>query len=114
MQDSINRSGLWIKNKGRIRLVPYKDISHILHNDGITEIHNGSEMLKRTLAPLGGLERQVPGHIFFRIHRNYIINRLYIRRCDTDNRFVVFPDGEKFPVSRRRRKDFKKFLDQKI
>ena len=112
MQTKVKRNGLWIRSSERIRLIPYKEISHILHNNGHTEIHTGEELLKRTHVPLGGLERQVPENIFFRIHRNFIINRLYIRRCDPDSRFVVFDGGMKFPVSRRRRKDFLNFINQ--
>lgn len=112
MKTLIRKNGLWVRHKELIRLVPFRDISHILHSNGLTEIHSGNELLKKTLIPLGGLERRVPETIFFRIHRNFIINRLHIRRCDPDSRFVIYADGKKFPVSRRRRKDFQRFINQ--
>ncbi len=114
MKTLFKRHGLWVRDKERIRLIPYSNISHILHNNGITEIRMGKDLLKRTHVPLGGLERQVPDNYFFRIHRNFIINRSHIRRCDPDSRFVVFAGGERFPVSRRRRKDFQKFLNHNL
>ncbi len=114
MKTVIRKDGLWVRNKELIRLIPFRDISHILHCDGLTEIHTGNELLKRTLIPLGGLEQKMPETFFFRIHRNYIINRLHIRRCDPESRFVVFAGGRQFPVSRRRRKDFQRFINQNV
>lgn len=111
MKTIFNGNGLWVRNDEHIRLIPYSEISHILHHNGLTEIHMGNQLLKKTHVPLGGLERQMPEKFFFRIHRNFIINRSHIRRCDPDNLCVVSVAGKKFPVSRRRRKDFKKFLN---
>ncbi|MDR4987758.1 MAG: LytTR family DNA-binding domain-containing protein [Bacteroidales bacterium] len=107
-------NGIWVKDKNRIRMLNYNDITHICYRQGISEIRNGHDVLKHVHMPLCRLEKSLPLSMFFRTHRNFIINRAYIEVFDKACQHVRLRNGATVPVSRRKRKLFQLFVDQKI
>lgn len=61
-------------------------------------------------------EELFPSHLFFRIHRSYLVNRTYIRELlrNEDQNAVVLYNKKSLPVSRRRYADLLVFLKQKV
>ena len=49
---------------------------------------------------------------FYRPHQSYLINRVYITKfIKSDGGFIIMSDGEKIPVSKRRRKSFIEWIN---
>ncbi len=106
------KKGLWVRDRSRIRLIPFHEITHIHHSDGISEVRMGRELLKKLHIPLRGLEQMMPPQVFVRTHRNYIINTSFIDRYLCGRKLSVQLGGESIPVSRRRKKQLEKILMQ--
>ncbi len=107
---SLQHYGLWVKNKGCVRLITYDRITHIHHKSGFSYICVRNNVLGKIRIPLDELERQFPCNDFFRIRRNYIINKHYIMKCDHLLRFVITKEDEKITISKRKKDKFLKFL----
>lgn len=110
MNTIVPNNGLWIRENGRIRLIPFSDITHIHHQDGLSELRCGKELIKKLVMPLCGIEKMIPGNHFIRTHRNYIVNTNYIKKYDPSRTVIYCNSGEELPVSRRRKKEFETFL----
>lgn len=114
MQTSNNayqKKGLWVRDKKKIRLVPFETITHIHHCNGLSEVRMGRDLLKKLRMPLCNLEKIMPENRFFRTHRNYIINKSFIEEYSAEEPQVSFAGGQKIPVSRRKKKQFEVFLN---
>ncbi len=105
------QTGLWVREKSRIELLPYESITHIYHRQGFSRVHMGTELLKILRTPLACLEDIMPASQFFRTHRNYIINSSFIEKYDPEETLIYFVCGHKIPVSRRRKRHFESFLE---
>lgn len=104
--------GLWVKNRNCFRLIPFERITHIYHKSGYSHINMSHITLSKIRVPLCTIEKQLPFCDFFRIHRNYIINRRYIMQCDHLLKYVITKSGEKITISRRKKDKFLQFLIQ--
>jgi len=49
---------------------------------------------------------------FFRTHRSYIVNNMYIKRFDRENNKIILKNKEQIPLSRRRYDDFMIFIKE--
>ncbi len=107
------QNGLWVRDKSRIELLPYESITHIYHRNGFSRVHMGTELLKILRTPLACLEGIMPENQFFRTHRNYIINRSFIKQYDPEEPLIYFVCGQKIPVSRRKKRPFETFLEDR-
>ncbi|MCD8022897.1 MAG: LytTR family DNA-binding domain-containing protein [Lachnospiraceae bacterium] len=67
----------------------YQDIAYV---DGRQMLRCSMNTMEETLAPWG----------FFRVHRSYLVNLLYVRKMEPG--CVVLENGTRLPVSRQRRK----------
>ncbi len=110
MINSFN-NGLWIRGKQKINFIPYQNITHIFFCDGVSEIRIGQQLVKKIHMPLTVLEKLFPEKSFFRIHRNFIINKAFIIRYDPAGRYIFCRHGECIPVSRRKRKLLQTFIN---
>jgi DNA-binding LytR/AlgR family response regulator len=46
----------------------------------------------------------VLGHLFYRCHKTYLVNSIYIKEINTRNRQILLTTGEKIPFSRNKTK----------
>jgi len=84
--------------------VKQKDIVYVQAFNGYSEfVINGKRFRRET--SLNDVEEELNPRLFFRIHRQYIVNFGSIEGR-TDSYVVV--GGTKIPISRRKRKDFEK------
>ena len=85
-----------------------KDITYIRAYNGYVEIFTHNKTFRKE-ASLDELEKMMDKKIFFRIHRQYLINMQHISSYETKS---VIVDGVTIPISRRRYSDFvKAFMD---
>jgi|GEM_PF-1092556 len=105
--------GLWVREKTRIHLLPYESITHVYHSSGSSNVHMGKDLLQSLRTPLTGLEQVMPRTRFFRTHRNYIINRSFIQKYDREDALIYSVCGQIIPVSRRKKKPFERFLENR-
>jgi DNA-binding LytR/AlgR family response regulator len=103
--------GLWVRNKQKIKFIPYESITHIYYSDGISEIHTGQQLAKKINMPLAVIENLFPKNKFFRIHRNFIINKAFVIHCDPAGKYIFCKHGEQIPISRRKVKHFQLFIN---
>ena len=92
-----------INNKG----INIKDIIFIKCNDHISTIHlkNGkNEYVTRSISEF---EKQLGDYGFIRIHRNTLINELYIIKIDKKKQFIHLAEKIMLKVARRMLKFFK-------
>lgn len=81
--------------------------SHIVYlqafkNYTLFVMSNGTEKLSTTT--LGKHEAYLDEALFVRIHRQYLINRIFVERVELDNKsgWVQLKNGKRFQVARRR------------
>ncbi len=88
--------------------VKQRQIKHFIAYDGYVEVKAG-EYTFRTEMCLNDLEQCLDDKLFFRIHKKYIINMLWI---DEFNDKVVWIEEKEFKISRRKKQEFnKKYID---
>jgi len=107
-------SGIWVREKHRIRLVPYSNITHLFHKKSITEIWMGNVVLQKAYSPLKVFEKILGDESFIRTHRNYIVNISYIVFYDSTFKYVVLKNGKNIPISRRKRRNVEEVLSNYI
>lgn len=84
--------------------IPQREIYYILTYDSSCEFLTKDRVL-RSENSLADMEQQLDDKLFFRIHRKYIVNMLYIE--DYKNGWVRIRDTT-LPVSRRKRREFER------
>ncbi len=103
-------NGIWVREPRRLRMIPYESITHVHYNNGLSVVYMGKEILKKLHMPLNGLEKKMPEYLFFRTHRNYIVNKDFVSDYAPEG-IVSLKSGEKtVPVARRRRRLLENFL----
>ncbi len=103
--------GMWVKDKKTFKFIPYRNITHIIHCNGFSEIRMGRQLVKKLHMPLASLEQLIPCQTFFRTHRNYIVNKYFVDQYDPDGKTLSVEQGETIPVSRRKRRLFIHFIN---
>ncbi|MCG8412049.1 MAG: LytTR family DNA-binding domain-containing protein [Bacteroidales bacterium] len=79
--------------------------------DGVYTIAHFRNLEQMVISkPIKQIEELLNMDHFFRVHRSYIINGVYIRRFGRDSYMLEMVDGKEIPVSRRRYCDFITFL----
>ncbi len=63
----------------------------------------GNVVLQKVYTPLKLFENKLTEDHFIRTHRNYIVNMSCIAFYDSLFKYVVLKNGEKIPISRRKR-----------
>jgi DNA-binding LytR/AlgR family response regulator len=69
-----------------------------------------NEEIKNLAESLSSIQQKLPKERFFRISKQTIVNKVYIRIYLPKNRTVTMLDGHQFKVSRRKGKEFTDFL----
>jgi len=83
------------------------DIVRIEGDGAYATIHladGESEMVSQSI---GQLENEINNPSFLRIHTSHLINQQYLRKyIKQDGGYALMTNGEKLPVSRRRKREF--------
>jgi two-component system, LytTR family, response regulator len=111
-QTNDNNGHLKISSVEGIELVPLKDILYLKSINYYTNIIlvNGKEII--TSKHLKDYEDQLKNNKFFRIHNSYIINTMYLQNVAMKEGFFAnLIDGTSIKISRRRKDEFLKFLE---
>jgi two-component system LytT family response regulator len=73
-----------------------------------TELYTGNKkiLISKTLK---SMESQLPGSLFFRVHKSYLVNLSYIKAYvnSSDNPHLVLEDDTCIPVSRYKKSQFR-------
>ncbi len=112
MQHTLSYEGIWVREPRRIRLINFDSITHIECIDGISVLMMGKKTVKKLHLPLSSLEKKFPPSQFFRTHRNYIVNKKYVRDYNQGDPEVLCAGEAKIPIARRRKKEFNTFIKQ--
>lgn len=103
-----------ISHSKGIRLLKIRDIIYLKATDSYTAIYFGiKDGFEKFVSSknLGDFESMLPGDIFFRIHKSYIVNVLQMKEFLNDHRgYVIMNNETEIEVSRRKSGAFKIFL----
>ena len=92
-------------------VVPVKDISYCHANSNYTEFYLTDKTKLTSGYNMGQYEEILIEHNFFRIHRSYIVNLIYIKMYKKgEGGVVVMNDGKEIEVSRSNKEAFMKFF----
>lgn len=91
-----------VKNGGKIKIIPLPTIQYIEAADDYVKIttQEGSFLKNKTM---GFYEKALPGNLFVRTHRSYIVNVQEITRIDPyekESHLVLLKSGTRLPVSK--------------
>tara|TARA_R110002096_G_scaffold74101_2_gene175883 strand:+ start:136065 stop:136799 length:735 start_codon:yes stop_codon:yes gene_type:complete len=91
-----------LKDAGKIKIIPVKDIIHLEADDDYVKIYSisGKYLKKKTLQFYeDGLSKE----LFCRIHRSHLINLSFLERIEAyekNSHIALLKDGSKIPISR--------------
>lgn len=95
------RDKLIIREGGKIHLVPLSVIRYIEAYDYYVKIHQTDSFIL-TRIPMKKMEKLLPGRMFQRIHRSYILNLSFLKQFEKNNTGeyqVVLTDETRLKVS---------------
>lgn len=85
-----------------VRRVRTESILYIESRGHVMQVHTLSGVLE-THAKMSDLEQSLPAESFFRCHKGYLINMNYVGGISGSDCLI---DGERIPISRRKKKEF--------
>lgn len=88
--------------KRQLYSIQHRDIQYIVSNDSYVEFIVGDRVFRKETS-INELEKIMNPMLFFRIHRKYMINMLWIQKT-YEKRIKI--NNTEIPISRRNRKDF--------
>ena len=86
------------------------DILRLEADRSYTHIHLVNKRPFIASKTLKHFEEMLEDFNFIRTHKSHLVNPLHITRLSNDNEFVLFSDGSKVDVSRRKKKEVQKQL----
>lgn len=105
-----------LRSSNDIEVVPFKNILFVEAMRSYSKfVFTGGSSAKEFVMsyPITDYEELLPGNLFFRIHRSYLVNRQHIQRIlREDQVFVLLSNKMKLPVGRRRYPDLLDFLKE--
>jgi len=107
-------SQLVLNDTNHWEIVSFSNIVYIQASGSYSKIFcsGGSGATSRILSkPISEYEDLLPKNLFYRVHKSYLVNCLYIRRIQKgDSKDIVLADGTVIPVGRRRYPEFLEFI----
>lgn len=97
---------IFVKSDYKIQKVCYADIDYIEAYGEYVNIFCGKEKIM-TLASLSKLEETLPGQLFLRVHRSFIIN---FSKIDTIQGNTILIKGKEIPLSKSYREGFMRLV----
>lgn len=105
-----NRDYLFIKSEYRVIRINFKDIKYIESKREYVKIFlEGSEPIT-TLMSIKKLEETLPGNMFMRVHRSFIVNLDKITVVERNR--IVFDNKVYIPVGENYREKFQKYMEK--
>lgn len=89
-----------VQRQGHNFQIMQRDIRYLCRENGDTIVYV-RELRFRSERSLESWEKELNGIIFFRCHKGFLVNMKYIADIDRE---IILDNGEKIPVSRRKRK----------
>lgn len=88
-------------------VLPVRDIVYCESKGGSTMVCLASQKDAVSLfKTLKALQAHLPEAIFIKVHQQYLINKLHVRRFSrTGEGYVLMSNGKRLPVSTRKRQD---------
>lgn len=111
-KEDINTNKLVIQNNNSYLFLEYEDIIWLEADHNYTKIYLTSGKIISSAKPIKVYEGLLPGKLFFRIHKSYIINTKHISRYFRDDKgaIVVLNNDVNLRVSQPKQSEFRKFL----
>lgn len=105
-----NRDYLFIKSEYRVIRINFKDIKYIESKREYVKIFlDGSEPIT-TLMSIKKLEETLPGNMFMRVHRSFIVNLNKITVVERNR--IVFDNKVYIPISENYGEKFQTFMEK--
>jgi two-component system LytT family response regulator len=94
-----------------VKLINHSQIIYIEADDNYSKIFlddNSEFLLSKTLRVV---EEDLNNEMFFRSHRTYLINLLFVKEiCKGSEMFLLLKNGTKIPLARRRLCELRKII----
>ena len=104
-----------IHERDKVSFVAIKDITRCSADGNYTTFHFSNGETKVVSKTLKTIELQLPETLFYRVHHSVIINLNYVKEYNKeDGGYVVLNDNTNISVSRRKKDDFFKLMEQKF
>lgn len=97
---------LFIKNKSIIDVVDFQDIE-VLEVEGNYVIVHSTQKKIVYRSSLKTLIANLQGNVFIRIHRNFLVNKFFIKNYDIENKLLTLINDKQYKVSRNYRRNLK-------
>lgn len=101
----INPSFYRLSTLKGIEFIDFKDIMWLHANGAITHLFINSSAKRTSSETLGEIEKKLPPKDFYRVHRSYIVNRLYVREYQKEG-FIILIDGTAVSIANGQVKNF--------
>ncbi len=101
---------LKLQSKGIIRFLPLSEILYLKSVGNYTCIIMKDPFKYTMPKTLQSFETQLGNH-FFRCHKSYLINTVFICEINMRNRYILLTTGEKIPFSRNKSKILEKKME---
>lgn len=113
VSNSANHHSLTIRHADGLEIMSFRDIHYAEAQGSYSRfVFVRNQVKKEVIAsyPLSYFDDLLPGSIFFRIHRSYVVNICHIKSVLSDSCCVLLANGASLPVSRRRFSELLEFL----
>lgn len=81
---SFDSDAFFTRDKNTYIKTAYKDVLYIESSGNFSFIHTIDNNKQIVLANLAKMEEQMPGNLFIRVSRSFIINKLYVKSINTE------------------------------
>ncbi|HEY9177527.1 MAG TPA: LytTR family DNA-binding domain-containing protein, partial [Flavipsychrobacter sp.] len=103
------------RDNGTVHVVPFKDIIYIEAMGSYTRVFYRIDNREKTFTmshSLSEYEQLLPGELFYRIHKSYLVNRMHVLNVSKSGTpATLLSDSRMLPVGRRRLAGFLSFLN---
>lgn len=112
IEDNITQQYFSVKTHNGSELIPTHSIIYFEADGSYTRCFTDKHVLVVS-KNIGDIEKELPSATFFRCHHSYIINSNYIEKVELNRSgFITCTNGEKLPVSQRKKKEFMDFINR--
>lgn len=121
LQEVYNKTSIeqfTFKGKDSVEVIPFKDIIFIEAMGSYSKIHYRKEHQEKNFVmshSIAEYEELLPAHLFYRIHKSYLVNRVHVTQIyKGENPSTLLDDKKTLPVGRRRLQSFLSFINGRI
>lgn len=114
--NDVHADKIVLKSRNEVFIVQFKDISYVKAEGSYAHFYFTDHKQSKSVMmsyPLVDYEDLLPGDIFFRTHKSYLVNCRYIDHINRGEQCSIsLKDGTMLPLSRRRAPGLMDFLEQ--